>query len=85
MIKTTIIISAAFMGTIAAGTQVSDKPPVIADQTLLPIPQTESVIAQFSHLELIHNDEGFRFSVTDTTDVFLDLEFPGELHIRIGF
>ena len=87
MIKTALIISAALIGNVAASVQLSDTDtaPEIAEQTMIPLPRTESVIAQFSYIELIHDSEGLRFSVTDKTAAFVDLEFSGDLHIRIGF
>jgi len=92
MIKTTILISAALFGAIAAGGQVSSAQvsdiatdPAIAEQTMIPLPQADTVIAQFSYLELSHDADGFSLSVTEKTAVFVDLEFPGEVHIRIGF
>lgn len=85
MIKTAVIISAALIGNVAASVQLSDTAPEIAEQTIIPLPQTESVIAQFSYIELVQDSEGLRFSVTDKTAAFVDLEFPGDLHIRIGF
>jgi len=93
MIKTTIVLTAALFGAVAASGQVSsaqlpDVNPNIdvqAEQTMIPLPQTEAVVAQFSYLELIHNADGFSLAVTDKTAVFLDLEFPGEIYIRIGF
>ena len=52
---------------------------------MIPLPQADTVIAQFSYLELSHDADGFSLSVTDKTAVFVDLEFPGDVHIRIGF
>jgi len=87
MIKTTIIISAALFGTVAAGTKAAHKTPSpsTAEQTLLPIPSADNVIAQFSYLEISHDFDGFSVSVTEKSAVFIDVEFPGDLHIRIGF
>jgi len=88
MMKTVILISTTFFGAVAASAQVTElnspTPIHIAEQTIA-VPQAESVVAQFSYLELSHDVEGFHFSVTDKTNIFVDLEFPGDLHIRIGF
>lgn len=56
-----------------------------AEQTILNLPDTDAVIAQFSYLQLSHDLNGFSLAITDTTAVFVDFEFPGDLHIRIGF
>jgi hypothetical protein len=81
MMKTAILFTATVLGGAApAVPTVSD-----ADPTILALPGAEKVIAQFSYLELSHGVEGFGLSVTDKTDVFVDVEFPGDLHIRIGF
>jgi len=89
MIKTTILISATIFGAVAASAQVPsidiDADPATAEQVLLPLPKADTVIAQFSYLELRHGTDGFDVSVTGKTAVFLDVEFPGNLHIRIGF
>jgi len=84
MIKTTLFISASIFGAVAASAQVP-APPATAEQTLIPLPQADKVMAQFSYLELSHNADGLSLSVTDKTAVFVDLEFPGDFHIRIGF
>lgn len=81
MIKTTILMTATALGVAApAVPTVTD-----ADPTILTMPAAEKVVAQFSYLELSHGLEGFELSITDKTDVFVDVEFPGDLHIRIGF
>ncbi len=56
-----------------------------AEQTILNLPDTDAVVAQFSYLQLSHDLNGFSLAITDTTAVFVDFEFPGDLHIRIGF
>jgi hypothetical protein len=81
MMKTAILFTATVLGvSTPAGPTVTS-----ADPTILTLPAAEKVIAQFSYLELSHGVDGFGFSVTDKTDVFVDVEFPGDLHIRIGF
>lgn len=85
MLKTTLIASAVLLGVAAPPAQISEGLPAAAEQTLLIIPPAETVIAQLSYLEISHGAAGFDFSVTDTTAVFVDIGFPGDLHIRIGF
>lgn len=81
MIKTAILFTATALGVAAPAVPTTTQ----ADPAILALPAAEKVIAQFSYLELSHGVEGFGFSVTDKTDVFVDVEFPGDLHIRIGF
>jgi len=88
MIKTSLFISTALFGAVATGAQVTNTPApdtATAEQTIIHVPPADSVIAQFSYLELTHDADGFSLSVTEKTAVFVDLEFPGNLHIRIGF
>jgi len=86
MIKTTIFISTALVGALATSTPTTElKPSTTAEQTRLPLPKADNVVAQFSYLELSHDMTGFSLSVTDKTAVFVDVEFPGDLHIRVGF
>ena len=85
MLKTVIIASAALFGAAAPTAQLTDVAPVTAEHTLLNLPDADAVIAQFSYLEISHGAEGFGLSITDKTAVFVDFEFPGDLHVRIGF
>lgn len=85
MMKTALIASAVLFGAAAPTTQLAETELATAEQTVLNLPATDSVIAQFSYLELSHDSTGFSFAITDKTAVFVDLEFPGEFHIRIGF
>lgn len=85
MMKTVIITSAVLFGAAGPAANFTDHAPATAEQTVMNLPETEAVIAQFSYLELSHDEDGFNLSITDTTAVFVDLEFPGEFHIRIGF
>ncbi len=85
MIKTAMIASAVLFGVAAPTPQISESQPATADQTILNLPNPDVVIAQFSYLELSHGVDGFGLSITDETAVFVDVEFPGDLHIRIGF
>lgn len=84
MMKTALIASAVIFTAPAAG-PLTEIDSATAEQTILPLADTEAVIAQFSYLEICHDGTGFNVAVTDTTAVFVDLEFPGDLHIRIGF
>jgi len=84
MMKTVLIASAVLFAAPPAG-QVTDAESVETQQTIMNLPETEAVIAQFSYLQLSHDVEGFSLAITDTTAIFVDLEFPGEFHIRIGF
>ena len=92
MMKTALFISTILFGAVAASAQVTNSnidphietTPATAHQAIA-LPKADAVIAQFSYLELSHDADGFDLSVTDQTAVFVDLEFPGDLHIRIGF
>lgn len=86
MLKTALIVSAVLFGaaTSTSTAQFSDDA-ISAEPTILNLPQADTVIAQFSYLEISHGADGFGLSVTDKTAVFVDVEFPGDLHIRIGF
>jgi len=84
MLKTAFIVSTILLAAPAAP-QFSNADPVGADPIVLNLPQADTVVAQFSYLEISHGIDGFDFSVTDKTAVFVDFEFPGDLHIRIGF
>lgn len=85
MIKTAMIASAVLFGAAAPAAQLTEAAPVTAEQTILNLPAADVVVAQFSYLEISHGAEGFGLSITDKTAVFVDFEFPGDLHIRIGF
>lgn len=85
MMKTALIASAVLFGAAAPTSQMSETDGASAEQTIMNLPATDSVIAQFSYLELSHDATGFSFAITDKTAVFVDLEFPGEFHVRIGF
>ncbi|WP_427453760.1 hypothetical protein [Litorimonas sp. WD9-15] len=75
MIKTTFTISALALTGAANPT---------AEQVILPLPETQ-VVAQIAYLEIGHGPAGFEFTLGEDTAVFVDLEFPGDHHIRIGF
>lgn len=79
MIKTALFISAAALT--GAANPVSGS---TADPTFMPLPDTE-VVAQLAYLEISHGPTGFEFTLAETTAVFVDLEFSGDRHIRIGF
>lgn len=85
MLKTAIIASAVVFGTAAPTANLPEIDPATAEQTVLNLPQADAVIAQFSYLEISHGADGFGVSITDKTAVFVDFEFAGKLHIRIGF
>ena len=89
MIKTAIIASAVIFGAATPAVNPSANlvniDPVTAEQTALNLPNPDVVVAQFSYLEMTHGADGFGLSITDKTAVFVDFEFPGNLHIRIGF
>lgn len=85
MLKTAIITSAFIFGAAAPATpHLAAADPVTAEQTVLNLPNADKVIAQFSYLEVSHSPDGFELAVTDSTAIFVDFEFPGDLHIRIG-
>jgi len=86
MLKTALIISTTLFGAAAPLAPLSSAAPTPhAEQAVLPVPGADAVVAQFSYLELSHGPDGFGLSITDKTAVFVDVEFPGDLHIRIGF
>lgn len=85
MLKTAIIASAVLFGAAVPSARVTETPPATAQQTLLNLPPAETVIAQLSYLEISHGIDGFGISVTDKTAVFVNFEFSGNLHLRIGF
>ncbi len=85
MFKTAIIASTVLFAAAAPAANVNNIEPATADATVLNLPDAESVIAQISYLEIRHGADGFEVSITDKTAIFMDVEFPGNLHIRIGF
>jgi len=85
MLKTAIIASAVMFGAAAPAGNFAETEPATAEQTLLNLPEADSVVAQFSYLEICHGASGFELSISDKTAVFVDFAFPGDLHIRIGF
>lgn len=85
MLKTTTFAFVVLFGAAAPAAQLTEAAPVTAEQTIFNLPDADVVIAQFSYLEISHGAEGFGLSVTDKTAIFVDFEFPGDLHIRIGF
>lgn len=85
MLKTATLASAILFGAAAPAANFAEPAPATAEQTVINLPEANAVIAQFSYLELSHGQEGFGFSITDKSAVFVDFEFPGDLHIRIGF
>jgi hypothetical protein len=85
MMKTAILASAVLFGAAAPTASYEAAPSATAEQTMMNLPETDAVIAQFSYLELCHDETGFNFAVTDKSAVFVDVEFPGDFHIRIGF
>jgi len=88
MIKTAILGTAIVFGAaapIAPTAPLADNPTTPAEQTALNLPATDAIVAQFSYLEISHSEHGFGLSITDNADIFVDFEFSGNLHIRIGF
>ena len=84
MLKSAIIASAVLFGAAAPVSPTLETAPATAQQTQLNLPEAEAVIAQFAYLEISHGDTGFELSITDETAVFVNVEFPGNLHIRVG-
>lgn len=85
MLKSAILASAVIFGAAAPVANSAGIDPATAEQTVLNLPETEAVVAQFSYLEISHGVDGFGLSITDKTAVFVDFEFSHDLHIRIGF
>ena len=85
MLKSAIISSAVLFGAAAPATPIINVAPATAEQTVLNLPEVDAVVAQFAYLEISHGEKGFGFSITDVTAVFVDVEFPGKLHLRVGF
>lgn len=75
MLKTTLVIVAALF---------TGAPHTPADPTFIPLPDAD-VVAQLAYLEISHGPSGFEFTLAEKTAVFVDLEFSGDRHIRIGF
>ena len=84
MLKTAFIASVVLIGAAPTSVQFSEIT-TPAEQTILNLPPAETVIAQLSYLEISHGPDGFGLSATVKTAVFVDFEFSGDLHIRIGF
>lgn len=85
MLKSIIITSAVLFGAATPVSPIVETAPATAEQAILNLPEADAVIAQFAYLEISHDDTGFGFSITDKTAVFVNVEFPGKLHIRVGF
>ncbi len=89
MIKTAILLTATALGFAAPALPTSTIRPAApsvteADPAFMALLPAKKVIAQFAYLEVQHGAEGFGFSITDQTGVFVDVEFPGDLYVRIG-
>jgi len=84
MMKTVLIASAVLLGASTPTASFEDGPLATADQAMIALPATDSVVAQFSYLEISHDEKGFGFAISDKSEVFLDFEFAGDFHIRIG-
>ena len=85
MIKTAILGTTLLFGAAAPTVPLANADPATAEQTVLNLPAADAIVAQFSYLEISHSVDGFELSITDNSDIFVDFEFPGNLHIRIGF
>ena len=85
MLKSAVIASTLLFGAAAPTPPLVPVEPATAEQTVLNLPGADTVIAQVSYLEISHDADGFGFSITDNADIFVNFEFPGDLHIRIGF
>ena len=85
MLKSTIIAFAVLFGAATPVSSVVDPASEKIEQTAINLPEVDAVVAQFAYLEISHDHNGFRFSVTDETAVFVDIEFPGNLSIRVGY
>ena len=84
MLKTALIASAVMFG-VAAPTQLETADLQTAEPTAFHLPAADVVVAQLSYLEISHGADGFQLSVTDETGVFVNFEFAGNRHVRIGF
>ncbi len=85
MLKSAIFVSVLLFGAVVPLAPSVEAAPATAEQTALPLPKVDAVIAQFAYLEISHDHTGFGFSITDDTAVFVDIEFPGNLTVRVGF
>lgn len=85
MLKITIVAFAVLFGASAPIAPFAETDPVTAEHVIFNLPDADAVVAQFSYLEISHDADGFGLSVTDKTAIFVNFEFPGNLHIRIGF
>ena len=85
MLKSAIITSAVLFGASTPVLPIIDTAPAAAEQTALNLPEVDAVVAKFSYLEISHDETGFGFSISDTTAMFVDIEFPGNLSVRVGF
>lgn len=84
MLKSVMIASAVLFGASVPVDNLSDVHPMPAEQTVLKLPKPDTVVAQFSYLEISHGENGFDVSVIDSTDIFVDFKLAGKFHIRIG-
>jgi len=85
MLKSAIITSAVLFGAATPVSSIVETPPATAEQIVSNPPEANAVIAQLAYLEINHGDEGFGLSIAENSAVFVDVEFPGNLHIRVGF
>jgi hypothetical protein len=85
MLKSAIISSIVLFGTATPLSVPPQYTPSNAEQTALSLPEVETVVAQFAYLEISHDETGFGFSITDESAVFLDIDFPPNLRVRVGF
>jgi len=76
--------SIIFMSAMALTGATQATIPTTADQTKLSLAETK-VVAQIVYMEINHGPKGFEFSLIEDSGVFVDLEFSGDTHIRIGF
>lgn len=81
MMKSIIFMSAIAL---TGATQSTTIAPTTVDQAKLSFAETK-VVAQIIYMEINHGPKGFEFSLIEDSAVFVDLEFPGDTHIRIGF
>ena len=84
MLKSVIIASAVLFGAAAPLAPPVDPAPATGEQTALNMPEVDAVVAQLIYLEISHDKTGFGFRIAENTAVFLDVEFPGNLSIRVG-
>lgn len=84
MLKSAIITSAVLFGAAAPLAVPAEPTPAAAEQTALNMPDVDAVVAQLIYLEISHDETGFGFRIAEDTAIFLDVEFPGNLSIRVG-